>query len=159
MKVNKTIRNEGTPKQNKRVGIIFDQPSMTEQSHRKACNINTIMAKYKKTGLLPIRQIPAAYGDFSGAEDYMTSVNRIMMAQEEFMNLPADIRKQFDNSPGKFLEFVYNPENAQALVDMGLAESVEERLSTPQLAAPKETEKEEPEPHTGLPAPNPMSQQ
>ena len=38
------------------------------------------------------------------------------------MDLPAEIRATFDNNPATFLDYAQDPENNQALMDMGLIE-------------------------------------
>lgn len=101
---------------------LENNPSLTIQSEADACDINKIMAQWAKTGLLPhVNRFPGSYGDFSDASDYQTALNRVIEAQDAFMELPAAIRTKFDNDPGKFLEFASNPENAQEMINLGLA--------------------------------------
>ena len=52
-------------------------------------------------------------------------MNMVIAARESFMELPSAIRKRFDHDAGKFLEFVTNPDNADDLVEMGLARAPE----------------------------------
>ena len=104
-------------------GVSFqDEVSMTEQSHLKACDINNIMKRYEKTGLLDhVNTYGGNYGDFTFAEDYHTSLNKILAADEMFMSIPAEIRAKFANDPAEFLNFVHDPSNAEELVKLGLA--------------------------------------
>lgn len=96
--------------------------SMTEQSHELETNINRIMAKYQATGILNhVNKKQPIFGDFSEVPDYATALDLVITAQESFMQLPAKIRAKFANDPAQFLDFVGNPDNAEALVDMGLA--------------------------------------
>lgn len=112
-------------KYSERVRVTMEQKgkSRTKQSHKDETNINKIVAKYKKTGILPalIKQNPA-YGDFTAVPDYQESLNRVIFAQEQFNGLSAAVRKRFNNDPGEFLEFASNPENKETLYDLGLAE-------------------------------------
>ncbi len=95
--------------------------SRTEQSHRKACNINTIMKRFRKTGALPpVAGNEPVYGDFSGTEDFQSAQNRIIEAQEQFDALPSHIRTRFGNDPGQLLDFLAVPENLDAAVELGL---------------------------------------
>ena len=49
-----------------RVQLVNDEPSLTKQSFQNECNINSIMKKWEKTGLLPhSRSSQPRYGDFS----------------------------------------------------------------------------------------------
>lgn len=45
----------------------------------------------------------------------------IRAADQNFMLLPSNIRRKFNNNAGEFFEFATNPENEQQLVEMGLA--------------------------------------
>lgn len=96
--------------------------SMTEQSHELETNINRIMAKYQATGILNhVNKKQPIFGDFSEVPDYSTALDLVMRAQESFMQLPSKTRARFANDPAQFLDFVGNPENADALIEMGLA--------------------------------------
>jgi phage internal scaffolding protein len=46
----------------------------------------------------------------------------IMEAQNRFMELPAKVRKEFDNDPGAFLAFLENPNNYDRAIELGLIE-------------------------------------
>lgn len=106
-----------------RVQIDFkDAPLMTKQSFQAECNINEIMSKFDKTGLLEhLNTHQGDYGNFLGFEDYHTSVNRVIEANEAFMTIPAAVRAKFNNDPAKFMEFAQDHENLDELIEMGLA--------------------------------------
>lgn len=94
----------------------------TKQSEASACDINNIMKRYINTGRLPeyIKDNPQ-YGDFSAVSDYQESLNTVIKAREQFQMLPSSMREKCMNDPAKFLEFVANPENREALIKMRLA--------------------------------------
>lgn len=96
--------------------------SIVEQSHKDEVNINNIV---KKHGMELIAKVAALqkfeFDDVTG-NDFQESMNAILKAKETFSQVPSAIRKQFDNDPAKFMDFVYNPDNKDALVEMGLAE-------------------------------------
>lgn len=95
---------------------------LTKQSDKDVTDVNKIIARYKKTGLIDhVARGVAQYGDFTSVNEYQESLNRVMSAQQSFAGLPADVRARFDNDPGAFFEFATNPANHNALVDMGLA--------------------------------------
>jgi phage internal scaffolding protein len=103
--------------------LKFKKPSMTKQSFRDEVNINNIMKKYEKTGLLThVKQYGGKYADLADSSDYHTSMNIILEAQEAFDTLPSKVRHEFYNDPAKFLEFVQDPANAEKMIEMGLAE-------------------------------------
>lgn len=117
------------PYVNPRTAVQFEPvgESRTEQAHKDETDINRIMKKYEKTGLLNhVNQYKGDYGDFTRAPEYQEALNSVMEANEMFMTLPAAIRKQFGNDPASFVEYVGNPENAESLITMGLAERAEE---------------------------------
>lgn len=97
-------------------------PTRTQQQFKAECDINNIMAKYKKTGVLPsLIKADPRYGDFSDVLDYQESLNIVMHANDQFAALSAKVRRRFDNDPAKFLEFTADPKNAEEMIDLGLA--------------------------------------
>lgn len=114
-----------------RVAVKFTKPSRAKQEFKAECDINTIMAKYAKTGLLEhVNRYQGQYGDFSEVVDYQEALNLVSQAQEAFQSLPASIRTRFENDPGKYLAFVQDPANSAELVKMGLAVKSPETAST-----------------------------
>lgn len=104
-------------------GIKFTKPSLTRQADAKDCDINNIMKKFEQTGQLPdmIKENPQ-FGDFSNYEDYQSSMNLVLHAEQQFAALPSSVRKKFDNDPKQFLSFANDPNNMSEMVDLGLAE-------------------------------------
>lgn len=104
----------------KSVQTVPSGESKTEQCHEGETNINKIMARYRRTGLVPQRGNPGFYGDFSSAEDYQTCCNKVLEANNNFMTLPADIRKHFENDPGKLLAFLSDDNNREEAYELGI---------------------------------------
>lgn len=89
--------------------------SRTEQSHTQQCDINRIMAKYVKTGLVDhVTQYEGTYGEIA-AMDYQTAQNLIAEQRSVFSELPAAIRKRFDNDPANYLRLVETDEGVEEL--------------------------------------------
>lgn len=108
-------------RQNRKHAITFKGQSMTKQSFRQESNINNIMKKYERTGLLEhVNERQARFGDFADIPDFQTALNQIHEAQMLFDDLPAAIRKKFQNDPVEFVEFAQNPENEDQMIEMGL---------------------------------------
>lgn len=105
-----------------RVSKTTPGESLTKQDQADDCNINFIMQKYQKTGLLDhIAKFEGQYGDFTEAQDFQTSLNQVRAAEELFMTLPSSVRKRFHNQPGEFIEFVSDPvTNAEEMQELGL---------------------------------------
>ncbi len=110
----------------KRVRKSCGKKSMTEQSHRDACDVNNVMRQYGQTGVLP--QGSARMGEFidcSTVDDYKASVDLVMETSAMFSDLPAELRARFANNPIELLAFVADPENTDEAIELGLCEPVE----------------------------------
>lgn len=106
----------------KPVRAVAVGPSMTKQSMADESNINLIMARYVKTGIIEhVKEYGAHYADMPSLTDFHEAMNLVTEAQQMFDELPAETRSDFRNDPAEFLDFVTNPENHEAMVEMGLA--------------------------------------
>lgn len=106
--------------------------SRTKQSFQAECDINNILAKYAKTGLIDhVKKHGGYYGDLPLSNDFQTNLHAIMEAQASFDSLPANIRDRFQNDPARFLAFVEDPENGEEMVALGLREN------SPSTASPE----------------------
>ena len=110
------------PNGSRRLVTTSKMASLTEQSHEKKCNINNIMARYRKTGELPLSRKSPLFGNFVGASDFQESVNIILKANEDFAKLPARIRNRFDNDPAELVQFISDPENLEEAIELGIIE-------------------------------------
>ncbi|WNK13315.1 MAG: internal scaffolding protein [Microvirus sp.] len=97
-------------------------PLITKQEFKDECDINHIMAKFAKTGLIDhVNKYPGGYGDFTNQPtDYQSALNQVIQAEEMFLSLPSGIRTQFQNDPGQFLAFAEDPRNETKMRDLGL---------------------------------------
>lgn len=106
---------------NLRIRKEFPEKSLTKQAPADECNINTIMARFEKTGMIEhTNKYQGDYGDFTEVQDFHTSILQVMAAREAFATLPAKVRARFENDPGGFIAFVDDPENIEEMMDMGL---------------------------------------
>lgn len=113
-----TAKNE--PRKRVRVIAKSGLPSRTQQQFKDEVNINNIVAKFNTAGV-PIQ--PAdnqQYADLSKAEDYQTSLNKVIRSQQAFDELPAKIRKEFDNDPKHFLHFMEDGKNLERARELGI---------------------------------------
>ncbi|AXL15282.1 internal scaffolding protein [Microviridae sp.] len=100
--------------------ITFTEPSRTQQHQKDETDINKIMKRYIKTGVIDhINKHQGVYTNCPGM-DYHEAMTFMRQAEGQFLELPSQVRKQFDNDPGKFLDFVDNPDNIDKLREMGL---------------------------------------
>lgn len=108
----------------RKVSIIFPDKGRTKQAFKAECDINQIMAKFQKTGLIEHGNAHGAnYGDATSL-DFREAMNLVIDAQDMFNDLPSSTRKRFSNDPAEFLDFVQNPDNAEELRKMGLMKPV-----------------------------------
>lgn len=127
-------------------GIVFTEPSMTQQHFKDETMIDNILQKYAETGFLtdpftPKR--PIQFGDFSDVKDFQTAQNAIALATEYFESLPAYVRASFNNSPQEFLNALNDPEQRSKLEELGFVASEESK--TPE-STPQQTPSADPEP-------------
>jgi hypothetical protein len=107
--------------------------SMTQQHFKEESEINNIIKKHDKNGIIEsVARGNARYGDFSLVQDYKSSLDTIRDANDNFMEIPSEIRKQFNNNAGEFFNFVQDPNNQSELIKMGLATAIK----TPESATP-----------------------
>lgn len=119
--------------------------SRTKQSFRDESEINKIVARYQKTGIVDhVAKYGGSYGDLPGPEDFHAAMNLVTDASSMFEELPSSVRSRFANDPSAFLEFVGNEENHAEMVKMGLIRE------TP---APEPVTEAEPEVPVGDPSP------
>lgn len=91
-----------------------------EQCHKDECDINKIIAKYDRTGVLThVNNFEARYEDLTGL-DYQTMLNTVANANSMFEGLPSEIRNQFANDPAKFISFMDDENNNEQMYEMGL---------------------------------------
>lgn len=139
-----------------RVQLVCLDQSRTKQAFGEETNINAIMAKFEKTGLIDhLNTHQGDYGDFANYADFHTSMNLIRAAGEMFMTLPPGIRSRFGNEPGQFVSFAQDPDNLAELRKMGLANpevpnaSPDDAIIPPVAKEPEEPPKAPEPPETG----------
>lgn len=96
---------------------------LTRQEFKAECDVNVIMSRYQRTGIMPGNPAGMRYGDFTELPNFMDAMNTVARANEAFAALPAAIRRRFGNDPGEYVDFVSNPENLDEVRKLGLAEA------------------------------------
>lgn len=115
-----------------RVQVKDFGPSRAKQSFKEESDINNILERYRKTGLIEhVNRYQGQYGDVSTAVDYQSALNIVKNAEMMFDSLPSHIRNQFQNDPMEFLAFAENPENEEKMVELGLKEAPEVPYTAP----------------------------
>ena len=102
-----------------------DEPSLTQQQFTPETDLNEIMRQY---GVTDRAAEPAAFApgtlaiDYTHLEglEYRDVLDRMREAQQAFAQLPADLRRRFNNKPEDLWDFVNDPRNDEEAVKMGL---------------------------------------
>jgi len=102
-------------------GLKCLDASLTQQQFKDESDINTIVDRFMKSGVMPTPINMPQYVDYEGVFDFQSAMNAVRAADENFMRMDAKIRARFNNSPQEFLEFFSNPENTQEAIRLGLA--------------------------------------
>jgi len=102
-------------------GLKCLDASLTQQQFAEEADINTIVNRFLKSGVLPTPAQMPQYVDYEGVFDFQSAMNAVRLADENFMRMDAKIRSRFNNSPQEFLEFFANPDNTQEAIRLGLA--------------------------------------
>lgn len=132
----------------RKVQVDFtDDPGFTEQAHKDEVSIHNIMRKYKQTGVIEHNaQYEGEYMDMTSAPDFYEAKVIIAEANSMFETVPAHIRKDFDNDPAQFLDFMQDPANYQEIEEYGLSTAHLPEPAPPAPESPPETTTEPPAP-------------
>lgn len=102
-----------------RIGATVNtEPSMTRQADAESCDVNNIMKRYERTGVLPPFATPGFFGDVSRLGDFHAITEVVRQTTEVFMQLPAKTRFEFGNDVANFVNWASDGQNADALADM-----------------------------------------
>lgn len=116
-------------------GLKCEDESLAKQSFLEDSDINVIVKRFGLTGEMPTGLRMPTYGDFDQVTDFHSAMNAVVMANETFDQLPAEVRAKFQNDPGQFVDFCLDENNLAEARKMGLvqAETVQQAA---QLAVP-----------------------
>nr|WAE43468.1 MAG: internal scaffolding protein [Microviridae sp.] len=112
----------------------------TQQQFLQDCDINVIIARYHKTGVLPERAGQPFFGNFTNGTDFTERQNEIAEANAAFNMLPGWVRKRFQNNPANLLQFLSDEENRDEAIKLGL---INKPVKTPEGPTPAEDAKTE----------------
>ena len=116
---------EGAVPEPRRPVAFNRQKSRTQQHQAERADINFIVARVLKSDM-PIlvsgRAGEAQFGDFTRGQDLQSALDSIQRVSELFMELPSEVREEFDNDPVELLEFLEDPANQEEALELGLLE-------------------------------------
>lgn len=100
--------------------VCSEAEDRTQQAFKDECDINFLMKRFEKTGILPQgRSVPPQYLDAT-LFDFTEAQNRVAQVRGVFSMLDARTRARFENDPANMLDFLANPENHAEAIKMGL---------------------------------------
>lgn len=105
------------------------EPSLTQQHEAAACDINNILKRYVKTGILPSMG-EGQFIDVTGVDDYRHALELLQNANDAFDGLGARVREHFNNDPQELIAAAFDPKRQKEFEELG-------------LTVPKEPKKEE----------------
>lgn len=95
--------------------------SRTKQAMKAETDINNILNRFVKTGLLAhVNNKSPQYCDVSDVVDYRQAIERVRSTDKFFQGLPAKVRSRFQNDAAAFLDFMSNPANEGEARELGL---------------------------------------
>lgn len=100
--------------------IFFLDESLTQQHFKDECDLNVIMKRFGRvsdTAFLDyLNSFPKGrYGDFGDLPDYRTALDVVRSTEAEFEALPNDFKKQFDFNVERYLDYVSNLKQQEAV--------------------------------------------
>ncbi|WP_157941802.1 hypothetical protein [Escherichia coli] len=128
-------------------GIVFEEPTMTQQHFRDECDVNKIVERAIRTGDTTVFTSAqrAEFYDASAVTDYADAMALIDDVNDDFNSLPSATRALFGNNVKQYVEFMSNPRNWDKARELGLlsggevpATEPEVRESKPAPASPRE---------------------
>lgn len=111
-----------------------------QQQFKKDADLNSIMAKFQKTGAMDHVKIYESEYGFASPTDYHASMNTIVKAEAMFSALPSSLRNRFENKPAAFLEFIQNDENRQEAIELGLITTPQGAVTPPEPSGTAKTD-------------------
>lgn len=115
----------------------------TKQAFKDSTDINKLLAKAARgESLSHLQRHGAVYGDFTDMPDLLAAQQRLARGQEIFAELPGEIRREFNQSPAAFFEYVNDPANIDKLPTLipGLVKQGTQLVNVDRNAAPASVE-------------------
>jgi len=119
--------------------LICPEAGKTKQKTGMEHDINKLVARYQKTGVLEIKEdMNGQFIDCCNVGDFHQAMNKIAIAKERFDMLPSSTRARFHNDPGELLDYLatLKPETVDEAVRLGLVTKTEVKALEDKKAEP-----------------------
>lgn len=113
--------------------VVVCGPSRTKQSFREKVNVNSIVARYNKTGMVDhVSSKTPFYGDVSNIASYQEALAVVASANDLFNAMDSRVRERFANDPLRMIQFLQDPSNLDEAIKLGMvAKRPEEPVEAP----------------------------
>lgn len=123
---------QGRPRQARRQVLAkISGTTRTKQAQKDACDINLIVKSATNGNAVIGNPGNPTYGDFTSGLSYHDALNHVLAADDNFNDLPSNVRKHCDNDPGQFLDMAFDPERKDEMIELGLLPPEKERPKPP----------------------------
>lgn len=119
------FRTKYSPRRSVSLSFGADE-GRTKQEFLADCDLNRIVERYRRTGVLPesVRANAMRFGDFSSLPTLAEAQEKIHVANELFLALPSRVRDRYNNDPAAFFADSQTPEGRELFVTLGIASHV-----------------------------------
>ncbi len=95
--------------------------SRTKQSMKDECDVNLIVSRFAKTGLIShlADGIPQ-FVDVSELGDFRSILSQVAKVESYFAGLPAGVRASFGNDASRFMDYLESGASEEDLLALGL---------------------------------------
>lgn len=107
------FKKHGKPEERK-----YTQHGRTKQSFKDSCDINKLLEKgARQGGLSHLERHGARYGDFASI-DWENLPMQLAEGRQVFNELPAELKREFNQDPSQFFDYVTDPQNENRLTEL-----------------------------------------
>lgn len=106
-----------------RVQSVCEGESLTKQSFSAECDIQNIVAKALRGQPVTATNVDPKFIDLTILPDYETSLQNVALLNNKFSTLDAITRRSFGNDPLNLVNFLADPANHKAAVQLGLLDA------------------------------------
>jgi phage internal scaffolding protein len=94
---------------------------LTEQHHKDELDVKSIVRGIQK-GVYSkhLKEFEGKYIDLPGSVDFLEAKNTITRAKEMWATVPSNVRAHFQNDPGRYVDFMSNPDNYDEIKKLGI---------------------------------------
>jgi len=102
-----------------RVALSFPEKGQTQQHFTEACDVNNIVERYQRTGILDhVNPATGRYG-YAPSRSYADVAFAVAAMRSQYETLPEKVRERFPDFYG-FVDAFDDPNAQSALVELGL---------------------------------------